>query len=231
MNASLQRYLLLGLGAIWCVLILTRFLTAEESQEVPLTFVSGKPAAKTGAAIGAPNPWQVKQVKIQAREIPAAPKKNIFAPLGESTVVGATATLAKRAKQAASAVSPQEVAAVAPVIPPGPTPEELAAQAVRQQEQLAEQAAQAARQQEELMLKQVREQMGQYRYLGYLNQQGVHKAFVGKGKDIYILRKGDKLDGKFVVASIDPITVKLREPTTSLETSLDLTKEGDQGPS
>jgi hypothetical protein len=49
--------------------------------------------------------------------------------------------------------------------------------------------------------------MGQYRYLGYLNQQGVEKTFVGKGKDIYILRKGDKLDGKFFVASIGPMTV------------------------
>jgi len=225
MKAPLQRYLLLGLGAIWCVLILTRILTAEESQEVPLTFVSGKPAAKTRAAVVAHDPWQVKHVKIHAREIPAAPKKNIFAPLGESTVVGTTAILAKRAKQAASAVSPHEVAAVAPVAPPEPTPEELAEQAAQQQ-QLAEQAA---RQQEELMLKQVREQMGQYRYLGYLNQQGVQKAFVGKGKDIYILRKGDKLDGKFFVTSIGPMTVKLKEPTTSLETSLDLTKEGDPG--
>jgi hypothetical protein len=92
-------------------------------------------------------------------------------------------------------------------------------------------AEQAARQQAELTLKQVREQMGQYRYLGYLSQQGVQKAFVGKGKEIYIIRKGDKLDGKFFVASIDPTTVKLKEPTTSLETSLDLTKEGDPGAS
>lgn len=57
--------------------------------------------------------------------------------------------------------------------------------------------------------------MGQYRYLGYLNQQGVYKAFVGKGNDIYIIRKGDKLDGKFLVASIDPTSVKLTEPITT----------------
>jgi hypothetical protein len=231
MSTSLQRYLLLGLGAIWCVLILTRLFTTEAPEEVPLTFVSGKPAAKTRPAIGAPDPWQVKQVSLQAREMPAEPKKNIFAPLGESTAVGASTIVATRAKRATPAPVLQEVAAVTPVAPPGPTPEELAEQAARQQEQLAEQAAQAARQQEELMLKQVREQMGQYRYLGYLNQQGMHKAFVGKGKDIYILRKGDKLDDKFFVASIDSMTVKLKEPTTSQETSLDLTKEGDPGAS
>ena len=217
MSTSLQRYLLLGLGAIWCVLILTRILTAEESQEVPLTFVSGKPATKTRAGVVTFDPWQVKQASVQAREMPAEPKKNIFAPLGESTTVGTSTIAAKRTTRAPSAPSLQEVAAVEPVAPPGPTPEEV--------------AEQAARQQEELQLKQVREQMGQYRYLGYLNQQGVHKAFVGKGKDIYILRKGDKLDGKFLVASIDPTAVKLKEPTTSLEASIDLTKEGDPGSS
>jgi hypothetical protein len=54
------------------------------------------------------------------------------------------------------------------------------------------------------MRKQVREQMGQYRYLGYVNQQGVQKAFVGKGKEIYIIRKGDTLDGKFSLVSLIP---------------------------
>ena len=230
MNPSLQRYLLVGLGGIWCVLILTRFLTAEERQEVPLTFVSGKPAAKTHAAVGAPDPWQVKHVAMQAHEMPGEPKKNIFAPLGESTAVGATAIVAKR-KTRATLQPPQEVVAVVPAAPPEPTPEELAEQVARQQAQLAEQVAQVAQQQEELKLQQVREQMGQYRYLGYLNQQGVQKAFMGKGKDIYILRTGDKLDGKFLVASIDPTTVKLKEPATSLETSIELKKDGDPGAS
>jgi hypothetical protein len=214
MNASFQRYLMLGLGGIWCVIILMRLFTAEAPQEVPLTFVSGKPATSNQVGIGAPDPWQVKRVSLHAHDIPDGPKKNIFAPLGGSTEVGSTTVSAKRVKQKPPA---SVVAAIVPVIPPGPTPEEL--------------AEQAARQQEELTHKQVREQMGQYRYLGYLNQHGVHKAFVGKGTDIYIIRIGDKLDGKFLVASIDPTSVKLKEPTTNLETSLDLTKEGNPGTS
>jgi hypothetical protein len=128
--------------------------------------------------------------------------------------IGATVVSAKRVIRKPPV---PVVAAVIPIIPPGPTPEEL--------------AEQAAQQQAELTRKQVREQMGQYRYLGYLNQQGVHKAFVGKGNDIYIIRKGDKLDGKFLVASIDPTSVKLTEPTTNLETLLDLIKEGEPGTS
>ena len=214
MSSSLQRYLLLGLGGAWCVLILMRILTAEAPQEVPLTFVSGKPAAKARAAAGAPDPWKVKRVSTQAREIPAGPKKNIFAPLGESMIVGATTIVTKRATPAQL---PPVVAVFAPTAPPGPTPEEW--------------AEQAARQREALKLNQLREQMGQYRYLGFLSQQGVQKAFVGKGKSIYIIREGDKLDGKFLVASIDPATVKLREPTTSLETSIELKKDSELEPS
>lgn len=219
MSSSLQRYLLLGLGGVWCVLILMRILTAEAPQEVPLTFVSGKSAAKTRAITGTPDPWQVKRVSTQAREMPEGPKKNIFAPLGESTIVGATTLVAKRAKRATQAPPPPPpvVAVFAPTAPPGPTPEEL--------------AEQAARQQEALKLNYLREQMGQFRYLGYLSQQGVQKAFVGKGKAIYIIREGDKLDGKFLVASINPATVKLREPTTSLETSIELKKDSELGPS
>ena len=208
------------------MLILMRVLMIEPPQEAPLQFVSGRPVAKTRAAVGVPDLWQVKRVSTQAREMPEGPKKNIFAPLGESMAVGAATVTAKRVKHAPPPPSimaavpqpspPPEIAALPPA-PPEPTPEEL--------------AAQAARQQEELNLKQMREQMGQYRYLGYLSQEGVHKAFLGKGKDIYIIRKGDTLDGKFLVASINPVTVKLKEPTTNLETSLDLKKDGDLGPS
>jgi hypothetical protein len=104
----------------------------------------------------------------------------------------------------------------------------LAALEARRQEELR---VTQLRQQEELKLKQLREQMNQYRYLGYLSQQGVQKAFLGKGKEIYIIRRGDKLDGKFLVASIEPAVVKLREPTTSIEASLELKKDGEHGPS
>ncbi len=68
--------------------------------------------------------------------------------------------------------------------------------------------------------------MAQYRYLGYVNQNGVQKAFLGKGPEIYILRQGDMLDGQFVVESIDAMTVTITESTSKLETILTLKKEG-----
>src|SRR6185295_15081073 len=99
-SPSLQRYLLMGLGGVWCVLMLIRVLMTEAPQEVPLQFVSGKPVAKTRAAVGVPDLWQVKRVSTQVRDMPEGPKKNIFAPLGESTVVGAATVTAKRPKHA-----------------------------------------------------------------------------------------------------------------------------------
>jgi hypothetical protein len=219
MSLSLQRTVLIALGGVWVLLLAFRLTPGEPPQEVPLTFVSGRSAAKKTS--GAPDPWQVKPMAMQAKAMSETPKKNIFAPLGESTVVGdgevgASAGVTNRRKRV-SPPPPVVVVAEIPPAPSGPTPEEL--------------AEQAAKQQEDLRRKQAQEQMGQYRYLGYLTQQGVQKAFVGKGKDIYIIRQGDKLDGKFLVASINATTVKLKEPVTSLEASLDLKKETEQGPS
>jgi len=110
------------------------------------------------------------------------------------------------------------VAPPAPAAPAPPSPEELA----RQQEALAAQAAQ--QQQEQLQRQQLEQQMGQYRYLGYGNQNGVQKAFLGQGRDIHILRQGDRLDGQFVVVAIDATTVKIAESTTKLETVFTLKK-------
>ncbi len=94
---------------------------------------------------------------------------------------------------------------------------------MRQQEELAKQTA---RQQEQLRRQQFHEEMAQYRYLGYVNQSGMQKAILGKGREIHILRQGDTLDGQFVVVSIDATKVKITESTSKLETVLMLKKEG-----
>ena len=122
-------------------------------------------------------------------------KKNIFAtttgsrPLNPKTKAIALKN-EQQALRAALTVAPSTLTA-----PPPPSLEELA----QQQEALA---ALAAQQQEQLRRRQLLEQMGQYRYLGYVNQNGVQKAFLGKGREIYILREGETLEGKFQVALI-----------------------------
>ena len=98
----------------------------------------------------------------------------------------------------------------------------------KQQEELArqqlEQAEQQARQQKEQAAQQARQQMAQYRFLGYLTQQGEHRAFLGKGQALFIVRLGETVEGKIQVAAIDASAVKLRETTTNVETTLPLTK-------
>ena len=110
-----------------------------------------------------------------------------------------------------------------------PSPEELAAeQALRQQEQVLRQqelAAQQSRQQKELAAQQSRQLLAKYRFLGYLTQGGEPRAFLGKGNELYIVRTGETVEGRIQVKGIDATSVKLLDATTSLETTLPLTKE------
>jgi hypothetical protein len=208
---NVQRYLLFGLiGLLVCVLAF-RFGGEEPPREVPLKFTSTQHRAKAQASVG----LDVKSLDTPARNAAAKPARNIF-------VAGAHALSVESppsrlvAKKKKSVVTPIVEVAIAPPPaslpppPPGPTPEEL--------------AAQAAAQQRELSLRQLKEQMGQYRYLGYLTHDGDHKAFIGKGHEIYIVREGDKLDGKFLVSGVDPAIVRIREAEHSLETTLPLKK-------
>jgi hypothetical protein len=98
------------------------------------------------------------------------PKKNIFATTtGSRPLNPKTKAIALKNEQqalcAALTVEPSTLTA-----PPPPSPEELA----RQQEALA---ALAAQQQEQLRRQQLLEQMGQYRYLGYVKSDGVQRRF------------------------------------------------------
>ena len=71
---------------------------------------------------------------------------------------------------------------------------------------------------------------GQYRFLGYLLQNGVSYAFLGKGSELYIVRTGETVDGRLQVTAIDAASVKLLDPSTSQETRIALTKF-TEGPS
>lgn len=106
---------------------------------------------------------------------------------------------------------PQPLVAVTapptPPVPPPPTAEEL------------------AQQQEALRRQQLQEQMAQYRYLGYVDRNGVHQAFLGKGREVDIIREGDTLDGKFQVTLIEATSVKLLDADSKLETTLKLKRE------
>lgn len=204
-----MKWLALGVLVLtWIGLLYLLVIDAPPPEEVPLKYQSGQAVTKNVAAAPAET-WEVHSLQAQARQLPDTPKRNLFTPL--SRPVDPQATLAAQRKQEAqtraAATAVAKAAPPAPPVPPPPTPEEL------------------AQQQEALRRKQLQEQMTQYRYLGYVNQNGVQKAFLGKGREIYIMREGDTLDGKFQVALIEATSVTLLNAESKLETILKLKKE------
>lgn len=194
-----------GLITVWLVLLYVNVIAVPPPPEVPLKYKTGEPSPAARQA-GLVDVWEVHSLQAQARELSGAPRKNIFAATAMARSPNSQAKVAALKKQQALAAA-SVIAPSVPATPPPPSPEEL------------------ARQQERLRQQQLREQMAQYRYLGYVNQNGEQKAFLGKGREIYILREGDTLEGKFQVALIDATTVKLLDNDSKLETTLRLKKE------
>jgi hypothetical protein len=205
--------LLVTLALVWLTVLGFRVMNQPEPQRVPLKFKSG-PAQPRPKSDLPPVVWPAQ---ARVAEVSFKTPKNIFAPPETLTEPERQklAAVRKRAKGAASPVVPPP-----PPVPPPPTPEELAAQEARRQQELA-------RQQQELAAQQARQLMSQYRFLGYLTQGGESKAFLGKGKDIFVVRPGETVDGRIQITAIDPTSVKLKETSTSLETTIPLTKSAD----
>lgn len=213
-----------GLFCIWLVFIAIRFVTTPEPQRVPLKFRSGQTVSRGGvnemAASGVPK--VVRPQKTILGEGPLKQPANIFAPLGSDSD-GDKPRMAKArgGSQVAKAVvtgqmfGPERPVAVA-LPPPMPSPEELAAQQARQQKELAAQQA--------------RQRLAQYRFLGYLSESGEQKAFIGKGRELYIVRTGEMVEGRIRVNAIDPSSVMLMDGDTGVGTTLPLVKEA-AGPS
>jgi len=215
--------LLGGLVLVWLALFALRVINQPEPQRIPLTYVSGQTLAREAArgAGGLPT-----LIRPQARASQAAFRepKNIFARLTSAPDRDSNTRLVKKPAASVTVARPGPFQG-----PPMPSPEELAAeQALRQQEQVLRQqelTAQQARQQKELAAQQSRQLLAKYRFLGYLSQGGEPRAFLGKGNELYIVRTGETVEGRIQVKGIDATSVKLLDATTSLETTLPLTKE------
>jgi hypothetical protein len=213
-----------GLLGVWLVVIGVRLITAPEPQHVPLKFQSGQRVARAGTTDLAPSgvPKVVRPQKTTLGEGPLKRPTNIFAPLGSDTdgdkpKIARTKGGAKVAKAVVTGqvFGPERPPAVAPA-PPMPTAEELAAQQARQQKELAAQQA--------------RQRLAQYRFLGYLSESGEHKAFIGKGRELYIVRTGEMVEGRIRVNAIEPTSVMLMDGDTGVGTTLPLVKDA-AGPS
>jgi hypothetical protein len=214
-----------GLLVVWVILLAVRVITTPEPQRVPLKFQSGQTLARAGTnemtVSGIPK--VIRPQKANFAEGSFKRPINIFAPLGidradEKPKIARTKGRSDIAKAVVTQhmFGPERPPPQAPPPPPGPSPEELAAQQARQQK---EQAAQQARQ-----------RLAQYRFLGYLTERGEQKAFIGKGRELYIVRTGEMVEGRIRVHAIEPTSVMLTDGDTGIGTTLPLVKEAG-GPS
>ena len=130
-----------------------------------------------------------------------SPPRNIFAPADSRKVV-AKRKIPKRP-------TPPSQSTIAP--PPTPTPTKPSPSP------------------EQLAAKRAREQLNQFRFLGYLTKGGESQAFLTNGQAIYIVKQGEMLEGQVQVNKIEPETIILSaqvwESGTQVQASIPLTPE------
>jgi len=61
----------------------------------------------------------------------------------------------------------------------------------------------------DLAAQRARQQLNQFRFLGYLTKGGESQAFLTNGQAIYIVKQGEMLEGQVQVNKIDPDTIIL----------------------
>jgi hypothetical protein len=179
---------------IWAGVTIWIIAAAPEPQRVPLKYVTGRASRtdagrfQTGTGLKV-NLDLLAAARRRADKAFIAPK-NIFAPLPTEKMAP---THAKR-----PALVPLPAPAVAaPAVPPPPSPEELAAQAARQE-------------------------LAQFRYLGYLSRDGREEAFLSKGKELYIVRSDEMIEQRVLVKTVTATGVTLQEPRSRVERTVPL---------
>ena len=127
--------------------------------------------------------------------------RNIFSPIGSKK------TVAKRTRPKSPPPSRTTMApSPSPSPPPraSPSPEELAAQRARQQ-------------------------LNQFRFLGYLTKGGESQAFLTNGQAIYIVKQGEMLEGQVQVNKIEPenivLSAEVWEAGSQVQATIPLTPE------
>jgi hypothetical protein len=70
---------------------------------------------------------------------------------------------------------------------------------------------------EELALQAGRQELAQFRYLGYLSRGGQDEAFLGKGNTLHIAKTGETIEQRILVKAISPSGVMLQETSSKIE--------------
>jgi hypothetical protein len=199
MSPRTQWAALILLGGIWAGAVFWALVPGPEQKAVPLKFVTGQTASREQGRGQTQAGLKIRVDLLEAGRKQAdrafvAPK-NIFAPLRVPEPPRSAPVQAFKLPP----VPLRETLArpPAPVAPsaPGPTPEELAAQAAQQE-------------------------MAQFRYLGYLNRDGRSEAFLSNGKELHIVQAGEIMAQRILVKAITPTNVVLQEPRSHAEKTI-----------
>ena len=82
----------------------------------------------------------------------------------------------------------------------------------------------------ELAARHAKEEMQQYKFLGYLTKAGIQQGFLGKGQAIYIVKQGERFKDDLEVKSIGPAAVVLskhvKQAGITVDVTLPLTENG-----
>ena len=70
---------------------------------------------------------------------------------------------------------------------------------------------------EELALQAGRQELAQFRYLGYLSRGGRDEAFLAKGNALHIAKAGETIEQRILVKAISPSGVMLQETSSKAE--------------
>ena len=104
--------------------------------------------------------------------------------------------------------------------------EEFAASQIRQQR---DREAQEAKQKRDAALQQARQLIAQYRFLGYLEEGDHHQAFLAKGQQLFVVQRGQMVEGRVRIKAVDSASIRLQDVGTHLETTILLSREGQEG--
>lgn len=204
MTGQQKKLLMISLLGLWGLVLLWRFFGVEEPAHVPLKYVTGQAAPREGGGAQAGGSLQIASLD---QLIPGGKKgsaefkkpKNIFAPLGMREDQPGNAP-----KLVAGRRSPRQPFAsrmsAPPPLPP-PSAEELAAQSAR-------------------------DELGRYKYMGYLARQGRNQAVLAKEQKLHIVWTGETIEGRVMVKAVTPTAVTLKEVPSQVEQILQLQSEG-----
>lgn len=81
-------------------------------------------------------------------------------------------------------------------------------------------AAQRTIQHAEMARLEAMRELGAFRFLGFLEQNGVAQAFLARGNEIYVVANGDAVDGRYVITALDTSSVRIRATSTGVETTI-----------